>query len=73
MKNTRFACNLPRGGFVVARQHADFDAGGLQFADGLYGGRFDLVCNSGYGKRVFAVGKPDNGLRVRCQTGGFVA
>ena len=66
MEDAGFACNLPGSGFVVARQHIDFDAGGLQFADGLYGALFYLICNPGYGKRVFTVGKPDDGLCFRC-------
>ena len=73
MEDAGFACNLPGSGFVVARQHIDFDAGGLQFADGLYGALFYLICNPGYGKRVFTVGKPDDGLRIRSQAGGFIA
>ncbi len=69
MEDTGFAGNFLGGGFVVARQHIDFDAGGLQFADGLYGCRFDAVCNACYCQCFFMVGKPDDGLCIRCQAG----
>ena len=68
-----FAGNLTGGGLIVSGQHVDFDAGGVQLADGADGGFLYPVCNSGYCQHVFFIGKPDDGLRIRCQAGGFIA
>ena len=64
-----FAGNLTGGGLIVSGQHVDFDAGGAQLADSADGSFFYPVCNSGYCQHVFFIGKPDDGLCFRCQSG----